>query len=136
MAVRVQRLPQHLDGVHPMTQTLELEFTQRAKRPPSPPTRRQLHDLRSQNLPGLAHCAQPSSLNDGLTEVVIILTTHLTAADTRPATQPRSQSVWLSRSMYCCIATAHDNARDAAPNTTISPSPSDFTSTPPFSATA
>ena len=38
--------------------------------------------------------------------------------------------------MPCCIATAHDNAADADPNTTISPSPRFFTSVPPASATA
>ena len=134
--VDAERLPQHLDRLDRIGQALQGERAERPAVVAAAAPGRQPDDVGRQHLPARTAGAQPRRLDDRLTEVVVVLagSPRRRSAPTRNPTGCSRRR--LSRSMPCCIATAHDNAADADRNTTISPSPRFFTSVPPASTTA
>ena len=80
---------------------------------PAASARHQPHDVGGQDLAALTPGAQTGRLDDRVAEVVVVLVGDLTAAQPDPQAH-RSSRARLSRSTPCCIATAHDNAADAA----------------------
>ena len=123
-------LPQHLDGLDRVGQSLQGQFPERAALVTIAPTGHRPHHVGGQDLPALAGGTQPGRLDDRVPEVVVVLSGDLPAAQAHPQTH---RVLPVAVVPFDALLHGHGAARaaEAEPKTTMSPSPRFFTSVPP-----
>ena len=82
-----RRLPHHLDRIHRLGQTLQLQRAELDERLGRVAAHHHPHDLGDEDLPALRRRAQPGGFDDRVAEVVVVLLDRLPGADPDPHTE-------------------------------------------------